>query len=192
MLSIFGYFPLSAVMLLWINVVTDLIPASALAADPAVKNVMKRRPRRHNEPIMNKAIYATIAGSIFRTLIAYGLIFWVGLQLGGLVYARTMLFTAIVLHAFTRVMVGRQLDDLSIWSNPALLVSYAVAVGLQVLALYTPLRNVFGVVPLGWQAWVVMVAVTAASSFFGVYMTRWILKLVPLWDDKGPATEGQV
>ncbi len=183
MLSIAGYFPLSAIMLLWVNVVTDLVPASALAADPAVSQVMSRRPRRHNEPIMNKAIYATIAGSIFRTLIAYGLIFWVGLQLGGLVYARTMLFTAIVLHAFTRVMVVRQLDDLSIWSNRALLVSYAVAVGLQLLALYTPLRDVFGVVALDWRAWLVMIPVTAGSSFFGVYMTRWILKIVPLWEN---------
>jgi hypothetical protein len=80
-------------------------------------------------------------------------------------------------------MVVRQLDDLSIWSNPALLVSYAAAVGLQLLVLYTPLRNVFGVVPLDWRAWVVMVLVTAGSSFFGVYMTRWILKLVPLWGE---------
>lgn len=183
MLSIAGYFPLSAIMLLWVNVVTDLVPATALAADPAVSHVMNRRPRRHNEPILNKAIYATIAGSIFRTLIAYGLIFWAGLQLGGLTYARTMLFTSIVLHAFTRVMVVRQLDDLSIWSNKALLVSYAVAVGLQLLALYTPLRNLFGVVALDWRAWLVMVPVTAGSSFFGVYMTRWILKLVPLWGE---------
>ena len=81
-LSIAGYFPLSAIMLLWVNVVTDLVPASALAADPVVPHVMKRRPRRHDEPILNRAIYATIAGSIFRTLIAYGLIFWVGLQFG--------------------------------------------------------------------------------------------------------------
>jgi P-type Ca2+ transporter type 2C len=183
MLSIAGYFPLSAIMLLWINVITDLVPASALAADPAVSHVMDRSPRRHDEPILNKAIYATIAGSIFRTLIAYGLIFWVGLQLGGIDYARTMLFTSIVLHAFTRVMVVRQLDDLSIWSNKALLVSYAVAVGLQLLALYTPLREVFGVVPLDWRAWLVMVTVTIGSSFFGVYMTRWILKLVPLWGE---------
>jgi Ca2+-transporting ATPase len=182
-LSIMGYFPLSAIMLLWVNVVTDLVPATALAADPAVKHVMDRRPRRHDEPIINKAIYATIAGSIFRTLIAYGIIFWAGLQLGGEEYARTMLFTSIVLHAFTRVMVVRQLDDLSIWSNPALLASYAVAVGLQLIALYTPLRNLFGVVPLDWRAWVIMVSVTAGSSFFGVYMTRWILKYVPLWDE---------
>ncbi len=185
MLSIAGYFPLSAIMLLWINVVTDLVPASALAADPAVKNVMNRRPRWHSEPIMNKAIYATIAGSILRTLIAYGLIFWVGFQFGGLIYARTMLFTSIVLHAFTRVMVVRQLDDLSIWSNKALLVSYAVAVSLQLLALYTPLRNLFGVIPLDWRAWSVMIPVTAGSSMFGVYMTRWILKLVPLWEGNG-------
>ena len=187
MLSIAGFFPLSAIMLLWINVITDLVPASALAADPAVSHVMDRRPRRHDEPILNKAIYATIAGSIFRTLIAYGLIFWAGLQLGGIDYARTMLFTSIVLHAFTRVMVVRQLDDLSIWSNKALLVSYAVAVGLQLLALYTPLREVFGVVPLDWRAWLVMITVTVGSSFFGVYMTRWILKLVPLWGEPSTA-----
>ena len=181
-LSIGGYFPLSAIMLLWVNVVTDLIPASALAADPAVPHVMKRRPRRHNEHILNKAIYATIVGSIFRTLIAYGLIFWVGLQFGGVTYARTMLFTSIVLHAFTRVMVVRQMDSLSLWSNRTLLISYAVAVGLQLLALYTPLRALFGVVPLDWRAWAVMVPVMAGSSFAGVYMTRWILKLFPLWD----------
>jgi Ca2+-transporting ATPase len=158
-LSIAGYFPLSAIMLLWVNVVTDLIPASALAADPVVPHVMQRRPRRHNEPILNKAIYATIVGSIFRTL-----------------------FTSIVLHAFTRVMVVRQLDSLSIWSNRALLISYAVAVGLQLLALYTPLRVLFGVVALDWRAWAVMVPVTAGSSLAGVYMTRWILKLFPMWE----------
>jgi Ca2+-transporting ATPase len=181
-LSMAGYFPLSAKMLLWVNVVTDLIPASALAADPVVPHVMKRRPRRHDEPILNKAIYATIAGSIFRTLIAYGLIFWVGLRFGGVTYARTMLFTSIVLHAFTRVMVVRQLDNLSLWSNKALLWSYAAAVGLQLLALYTPLRNLFGIVPLDWRAWAVMIPVVAGSSLAGVYMTRWILKLVPLWE----------
>ncbi len=181
-LSIVGYFPLSATMLLWVNVVTDLVPASALANDPAVPGIMQRRPRHHNEPILNRAIYATIAGSIFRTLIAYGLLFWVGLLFGGVPYARTMLFTSIVLHAFTRVMVVRQLDNLSLWSNKTLLWSYAAAVGLQLLALYTPLRVVFGVIPLDWRAWAVMIPVVAGSSAWGVYMTRWILKLVPLWE----------
>jgi Ca2+-transporting ATPase len=180
-LSLAGFFPLSAKMLLWVNVVTDLIPASALAADPAVPHVMKRRPRHHNEPILNKSIYATIAGSIFRTLIAYSIIFWAGYQLGGVTYARTMLFTGIVLHAFTRVMVVRQLDALTIWSNKTLLWAYAIAVALQLVALYTPLRDVFGVVSLDWRAWAVMVPVVAGSSLWGVYMTRWILKLVPMW-----------
>jgi len=39
-LSIGGYFPLSAQMLLWVNVVTDLVPAAALAADPAVPKLI--------------------------------------------------------------------------------------------------------------------------------------------------------
>jgi Ca2+-transporting ATPase len=178
-----GYFPLSAKMLLWVNIVTDLIPASALAADPAVPHIMRRRPRRHDEPILNKAIYATIAGSIFRTLIAYSFLFWVGLRFGGVPYARTMLFTSIVLHAFTRVMVVRQLDELALWSNRALLWSYGAAVGLQLLALYTPLRHLFGVVPLNWQAWAVMLSVVLGSSLAGISMTRWLLRWFPLWDE---------
>jgi Ca2+-transporting ATPase len=186
-LSLAGYFPLSAVMLLWVNVVTDLVPASALASDPAVPQIMRRRPRRHDEPILNKALYATIAGSVLRTLVAYSLIFWAGLQFGGASYARTMLFTSIVLHAFTRVMVVRQLDNLTLRSNPALLWSYAAAVGLQLLALYTPLRNLFGVLPLDWRAWAVMIPVTSGSSLAGVYMTRWILRWLPLWTDQPPA-----
>ena len=182
-LSAAGYFPLSAKMLLWVNVVTDLVPASALAADPAVPGVMQRRPRRHDEPILNRAIYATIAGSIFRTLIAYGFIFWVGLKWGGVTYARTLLFTSIVLHSFTRVMVVRQLDNLSLWSNRTLLYSYAAAVGFQLLALYTPLRGLLGVEPLDRWAWGFMLLVVAGSSLSGVYMTRWILRHVPLWDE---------
>jgi Ca2+-transporting ATPase len=97
-------------------------------------------------------------------------------------YARTMLFTSIVLHAFTRVMVVRQFDRLSLWSNKALLVSYAAAVGLQLLALYTPLATLFGTVPLDARAWAVMIPVVAGSSLWGVYMTRWILKRLPLWE----------
>jgi hypothetical protein len=93
-----------------------------------------------------------------------------------------MLFTSIVLHAFTRVLVVRQMDSLTFWSNRTLLISYAAAVALQLLALYTPLRSLFGVIALDWRAWAVMVPVTAGSSLAGVYMTRWILRLFPLWD----------
>jgi hypothetical protein len=64
-----------------------------------------------------------------------------------------------------------------------LLWSYAAAVGLQLIALYTPLRDLFGIVPLDARAWAVMLPVVALSSLTGVYMTRWILKLVPLWEN---------
>jgi hypothetical protein len=49
------------------------------------------------------------------------------------------------------------------------------------LALYTPLREVFGVVPLDPRAWSVMIPVVILSSIAGVTMTRWILKRIPLW-----------
>jgi hypothetical protein len=50
------------------------------------------------------------------------------------------------------------------------------------VALYTPLRDLFGIVTLDWRAWAVMLPVVAASLLAGIYMTRWILKLVPLWE----------
>jgi hypothetical protein len=46
----------------------------------------------------------------------------------------------------------------------------------------TVLRDVFGIVPLDWRAWAVMVPTVVLSSLAGVYMTRWILELVPLWE----------
>ena len=56
-----------------------------------------------------------------------------------------MLFTSIVLHAFTHVMVVRQLDNLSLWSDRFLLASYGVAVGLQLLSvIYSPGEPVRG------------------------------------------------
>jgi hypothetical protein len=68
-----------------------------------------------------------------------------------------------------RLMVAYdQLDDISIWSNQALLTSYAVAAGLQLLAPHAPLRNMFGVVTQDWRAWLFMVPVTVGSSFIGV------------------------
>ncbi len=61
-----------------------------------------------------------------------------------------------------------QSGDISICSKRVLLASYDVAVGLQLLALYTPLRYLFGVVALDWGASLIMVPVTAGSSFIGV------------------------
>jgi P-type Ca2+ transporter type 2C len=80
-------------------------------------------------------------------------------------------------------MVVRQLDSLSWRSNPALLWSYLVAVGLQLLVLYTPARSLFGVVPLDFRAWAVMAPVVVLSSIAGIYLTRWILHYIPLWQD---------
>ena len=48
-------------------------------------------------------------------------------------------------------------------------------------SMYAPLREIFGIVALDRRAWAVMIPVVAASSLTGIYLTRWILKRVPLW-----------
>lgn len=181
-LSLLGFaLPLTAIMVLWINVLTDVLPANALAIDPAVPDIMKRRAKRADESILNRTVWWLIVWSAIRTTVAYIIIFFLGVWLGGEALAKTMVFTAIVLHAFARIMVVRQMDNLSIWSNPYLLLSYALSASLQIALLYTPLRGVFGVVALPISAWVILAPIVIISSTIGVYHSRWILRRTPMW-----------
>jgi Ca2+-transporting ATPase len=155
--------PLLATQILWINLLTDGAPALALGVDPAESGLMRRAPRRSDEPV--------IPARTWRDIVLTGLILAASTLAvldaslpGGLVagtgdprYARTMAFTTIVIAQLFVVFDARSerrsaFSELgrARWEWGAILVS----VLLQVAVVYIPvLQAAFGTTALGGADW---------------------------------------
>ena len=148
--------PLSTVQLLWINLLTDIFPALALAMEPPEPDVLKMPPRDPLEPIVREADMARYAREALAlttgTLAAYGS----GLARHGPgPRASTLAFTTIVagqmLHAWScRSDTHGLFSGGKLPPNPYLKWALGGTVGLQAAALTVPaLRSLLGTTPLG-------------------------------------------
>jgi len=152
---------LTPVMLLWINFITDGLPALALGADPKSDGIMKRKPRGRDEPVINKRMMASIGG-IGLVIALVGLpLFFYGLS-QSLVMAQTMLFTFLVVIEMVRIQTIRSRYEQSIFSNLWLLGALISSLVLQLIVLYTPLREYFETGILGLELWSLIGIATAA------------------------------
>jgi Ca2+-transporting ATPase len=145
---------LTPVMLLWINLVTDGLPALALGADPKADGVLDRPPRPPDESVIDRRTMASIGaiGAVM-TATGLGLFFYSLATVADLIRAQTLLFTFLVVVEVVRIQVIRSRYDLSLLSNPWLLGAIAVTLLLQLLVLYTPLHDAFAVQPLSLDDW---------------------------------------
>ncbi len=185
--AIWGLAPLTAIMVLWINILTDVLPAIALGIDPANPGLMKRKPREHDEHILNKGVIWTTVIIGFKKGIENFIVFLIAYYClndkisGGaaetLKYAQTMAFTGIVVYAFVRIFVIRTFDTLSIWSNPWLVIGLAIAAFTQLFIIYCPpVRDFFMLAELDLQDWGVLAILAVWASVTGVYTARWVEK----------------
>ncbi len=165
---IFGMpLPLTALMLLWINLVTDGLPALALSVDPYPKGLMEKPPRAKNEPLFVKsAVFEVIYISIIISAGVLGVFTW-GLQGKGLeiAHAQTLAFTTIVLLELTRAYVIRSSSGVPFFSNIWLLLAVFTSFLLQLIVIYGPLQKVFETVPLNITDWS-MISVTVFTVLF--------------------------
>ena len=155
--------PLLAVQLLWVNLVTDGLPAVALGVEPAEPGTMRRPPRPPAESIFGRGLWQHAL--------------WVGLLMAGVGLAvqstaramgwewRTMVFSTIALlqlgHALAIRSERESLWTLGLRTNPSLLVAVLFTIGLQAMVVYVgPLQSLFGTKGLA----AVEVAVTLAAS----------------------------
>lgn len=137
--------PLTALMLLYINLVSDGAPALALAVDPIAPDIMRRKPRPAGEPILprRETLLVVLMGL---TSTAIGLaLFAFGTQWPGLAESdpRTLLFTFLVFSELVLLMVIRRYSGVAYFSNPLLWLSIVLIFLLQIIILYTPVRNYF-------------------------------------------------
>jgi Ca2+-transporting ATPase len=163
------------VQILWINLLTDGLPALALGVDPARKDIMLLPPRKRHEPIINKQLGSSIGFLGLKKTILLLITFFVVLPYGEDL-ARTALFTGFVFYEFVRIASIRYQDKLSWLSNPWLLVALFISLLLQVIILYTPLNSFFHVVPLGLREWIVLSVGIVVSYISAILITKAIVK----------------
>jgi len=145
---------LTPVTLLWINLVTDGLPALALGADPKAADVLDRPPRPRGESVIDARLAASIGAiGVSVALTGLGVFFHALSATGSLVRAQTALFTFLVVAEVVRIQVIRSRYDLSFASNPWLLAAVGSTLALQLVVLYTPLHAVFDVRPLALAEW---------------------------------------
>ena len=140
--------PLGALELLWINLVTDGLPALALGVDSITKDIMLRKPRKPKEHIISRTmLYNIIVTSLLMTLIVLFLFDKYLPQ--GLLKAQTVAFVAIVILEMARVLIIRSEYKLKLFSNKWLILAILSSIGLQMLVIYVPsLDKIFDTVPL--------------------------------------------
>lgn len=154
--------PLSPIQLLWLNLVTDGLPALALGVEPPERDVMKRPPRNPSEGIMGGGVGASIAwqGALIG-LLSFGIYLFALASGRHRDEARTMSFVAMALmqliHSFNVRSLETPLVGIGIFSNRSLVAAFLGALMLQACVILVPfLRDLFEIVPLAAGSWLVV------------------------------------
>ena len=156
--------PLLAIQLLWINLVTDSLPAIALGLEKPEKDIMQRKPVDSKKGIFadglwNKIIVEGIMIGVL-TLVAFS----IGNKYYGLEVARTMAFLSIgfleLIHSFN-VKNERSIFEAGLFENKYLVESLVLGIFVQAIVVVVPaFASVFEVVPLNLTQWIITVAIS--------------------------------
>ncbi len=147
--------PLLPLHLLWINVVTDGLPALALVVDPTEDDVMRRPPRHPEEPMLGPAQWRLVASTGALLAVAtLGMFIWAIEARGlGLAYARSLTFSVLVFGELFRSFAARSttkvLWEVGAFTNLRLFAVVALSMLLQIALPQIPAADTaFGIAPL--------------------------------------------
>ena len=164
--------PLIAIQLLWINLVTDGLPALALGVEPKEKGIMLRHPRNPKEKILPKSTAFRMAFiGIIMMLGTLGIFYFYNNKYFELKYARTVAFSTLVFYQLFNVLNTRSEKDslfkIGFFSNKKLIYAILISVALQVLVIHTPLNAYFKTVPITLIDWFYIILVSSTVLIFG-------------------------
>ncbi|MDD5044426.1 MAG: calcium-translocating P-type ATPase, SERCA-type [Candidatus Omnitrophica bacterium] len=160
--------PLLPIQILWVNLVTDGLPALALGVDPTDPNIMHRPPRKPDEKVVPKsqAFIMLAQGSFiaFCSLLAFTFVLF--FEKEGVLRARTAAFVVLscsqLFHSFNCRSTTESLFKIGVFSNKKLILANLVSFLLQMVAVYLPfLQRIFKTEPLGLFDWVLVIGISS-------------------------------
>ena len=173
--------PLLPLQILWMNLVTDVFPALALAVEPTSPEIMKQPPRSSQTTLLSRPFLALIGWqAVMLAALALGAYFWALQMYGPGAHSRTVALFALIAvqlgHMFNCRSPSRSAFD-GLFRNPFIWVATFIVILLQVLAAYfSPLAVVLGTVkPLAVDWGVICACVLATVGIVEV------VKLVFRW-----------
>ncbi|MDF1498329.1 MAG: calcium-translocating P-type ATPase, PMCA-type [Patescibacteria group bacterium] len=155
--------PLTAVQILWINLVTDGLPDAALTLEPKEENIMKEPPRKTNEPLLNIEIKTLIISiSILSGLLSLAVFWYVFSVTGDFARANTITFSILAIDSLVYVFSVRSLRhsifQKNVFSNKYLIGAVIAAFIFQMFAIYHPFfQNILKTVSLDIYDWSLMI-----------------------------------
>ncbi len=160
---------LTPLMILWVNLVSDGVPALTLGLEPAEDDLMRRRPRLRQENIFTGGLGQRI---IIRGLALGGLTYWLfqqALSTGQSVeYAQTMAFGILIFAQLWHIFDSRSSTSIfrkNPFGNRMLLGAVALSATLSLLAIYTPLGNfLLGTEPLALRHLAEIIAIASLPT----------------------------
>ena len=170
--------PFAAVHLLFINLLTDSLPAIALGMEPHTDEVMSEKPRPRNEGILTKPFLFSVGIEGLVIAAATVTAFYLGLNVGGAAAGQTMAFSTLCLsrlfHGFSCKSQHPVLLTRHFWNNRALLGAFTIGALLLGLVLLVPaLEPLFAVAPLS----IGMVGAIVGLAFGSMVVIQ-LLKLI--------------
>lgn len=163
--------PLMAIQILWINLVTDGLPALALGMEPPERDIMRRKPRPPREPVItpHRGIQMVVQGSMVAIVAAVGFAIVYGGKEENVISARTMAFGIMsfsqLFFSFACRSETRTLWQLGFFTNPYLILANVISGMLQLGVVAFPFaRGVFGTCVHSPSQWLLLIALSLVPA----------------------------
>lgn len=154
--------PLLPIQILWVNLVTDGLPAIALGLDPAENDIMLRKPRGAKDNIFSHGLLKLIVSrGIFIGLSTLGVFVSILYFVNNVELARTGAFMTLVMtqliHVFECKSETKNIFEIPIFNNIPLILSVLCSLAMILGVTYIPLlQSIFETVPLGLNEWLLI------------------------------------